>query len=88
LVAAPDNKPINPVGEWNHSHIVAKGNQIEHWLNGKKIVEIEYGSDDWKKRFQKSKYSKHEDFGNRAGPILLQDHLDEVWFKNIQIREL
>ncbi|MFQ3241780.1 MAG: hypothetical protein ACI9A1_001246 [Lentimonas sp.] len=88
LKAAPDSKPINPVGEWNHARILANGNTIQHWLNGEKVVDIEYGSDDWNQRFQKSKYSKNKDFANSAGPILLQDHNDEVWFKNVQIREL
>ena len=89
LAAAPDSKkPVNPVGEWNHARIVANGNTIQHWLNGEKIVDIEVGSDDWNQRFQKSKYSKNKDFANSAGPILLQDHNDEVWFKNVQIREL
>jgi len=88
LVGAPDSKPIHPVGEWNQSRILANGNTIQHWLNGEKIVDIEVGSDDWNQRFQKSKYSKHEDFANSAGPILLQDHNDEVWFKNVQMREL
>ena len=88
LVAAPDSKPINPVGEWNAARIVADGDRIQHWLNGEKVVEIEVGSDDWKKRFQNSKYKKHEGFGNWTGPILLQDHNDGVWFKNLQIREL
>ena len=88
LAAAPDSKPIHPVGEWNQSRILANGNTIQHWLNGEKIVDIEVGSDDWNQRFQKSKYSKNKDFANSAGPILLQDHNDEVWFKNVQIREL
>lgn len=88
LAAAPDSKPVNPVGEWNHARIIANGNTIQHWLNGEKVVEIEYGSDDWNQRFQKSKYSKHADFAKGAGPILLQDHRDEVWFKNVTIREL
>ncbi|MDG1301442.1 MAG: DUF1080 domain-containing protein [Opitutae bacterium] len=88
LVAAPDNKPIQAVGEWNHARIVAKGNHIEHWLNGQKVVELEYGTKEWNKKFQNSKYKKHEGFGGWTGPILLQDHDDEVWFQNVQIREL
>jgi hypothetical protein len=88
LVAAPNSKPINPVGEWNQGRILAKGNHIEHWLNGEKVVEIEYGTEDWQQRFTKSKYAEHEGFGSWTGPVLLQDHNDVVWFKNVHIREL
>lgn len=88
LVAAPDDKPVNPVGEWNKGRIVAKGNHIEHWLNGEKVVEIEYGTEDWKTKFSNSKYKAHEGFGDWEGPILLQDHGDVVSYKNIRIREL
>ncbi|MGB2091039.1 MAG: DUF7133 domain-containing protein [Akkermansiaceae bacterium] len=94
LIAAPDDKPLKPVGEWNHGRIVARGNHIEHWLNGVKVVELEYGSDDWKERFEKSKYSKrqyknkNEGFGSWKGPILLQDHQDPAWFRNLIIKKL
>ncbi len=88
LVAAPDDKPLQPAGEWNRSRIRAEDNLIQHWLNGQKVVEIEYGTPDWKERFEKSKYAKHEGFGSWTGPILLQDHNDEVWFRNLIIREL
>jgi mono/diheme cytochrome c family protein len=94
IIAAPANKPIKPVGEWNKARIVAKGNHIEHWLNGVKVIEIEYGSDDWKARFKKSKYSKrqykkkNEGFGSWEGPILLQDHQDPAWFRNLKIKKL
>ncbi|MEO1857737.1 MAG: DUF1080 domain-containing protein [Rubritalea sp.] len=93
LKAAPDSKPVNPVGQWNHARIVVNGKTIQHWLNGEKVVEIVYGSDDWKQCFEnskysKGKYSKSKGFGSWSGPILLQDHNDEVWFKSIKIREL
>ena len=94
IIAAPDDKPLKPVGEWNHGRIVAKGNHIEHWLNGVKVVEIEYGSENWKTRFNKSKYSKrhyknkNEGFGSWEGPILLQDHQDPAWFRNLKIKRL
>ena len=88
LVAAPDSKILNPLDEWNKGRILAKGNQIKHWLNGEKVVEINWGSQVWNNQFQKSKYAKHDGFGNWEGPILLQDHMDPVWFRNLKIRRL
>jgi hypothetical protein len=88
LVAAPDSKPLKKVGEWNKGRIVAKGNQIEHWLNGEKVVQITLGTDDWKERFQKSKYRKNDGFGSWGGSILLQDHNDPAWFRNLKIKRL
>ena len=88
LVAAPDSKSLNPVGEWNSGKIIAKGDQIEHWLNGEKVVEILWGTNDWKERFQKSKYRRNEGFGTWEGPILLQDHMDPVWYRNLKITRL
>jgi len=88
LVAAPDDKKLNPAGEWNSGRIVAKGDIIEHWLNGEKVARIQLGSKDWDERFLKSKYKKYPDFGKQGGEILLQDHGDEVWYRNIMIREV
>ena len=88
LVAAPEDRLLHPVGEWNTSRIVAKGNHLEHWLNGKKVLELEYGSADWDERFKKSKYRNNADFASKAGPILLQDHSDDVWFRKIFLKEL
>lgn len=88
LLAAPDSKPTRPVGEWNSGRIVAVGNKIEHWLNGEKVIDTDLSSDHWIKQFQNSKYKNLEGFGRWEGPILLQDHGDEVWFRQLMIRDL
>ena len=78
-----------PVGEWNEAKIVVQGNHVEHWLNGKKVVECEIGSDDWNERLAKSKFIDWPKFAkNRQGHISLQDHSDPVWYRNIRIKRL
>ena len=82
-------KVVKPVGEYNPSRVVAQGTRIEHWLNGKKVLEVDTASDDWKERIAKSKFKSIKDFAaEKPGPILLQDHNNEVWFRNIMIRPL
>jgi hypothetical protein len=88
LIPALSEKPINPVGEWNQARILAKDNQIEHWINGKKVVEYERGTQIYRALVQKSKYSRYPNFGEaKEGHILLQDHGNRVSFKNIKIKE-
>jgi len=88
LLAAPDSKPIKPVGEWNQGRIVANGPKIEHWLNGKLVAQLDQSTDDWKKRFESSKYKKVQNFGSKPSAILLQDHRDPVWFRNLRIKKI
>ena len=78
-----------PAGEWNSAKIVVQGKHIEHWLNGRKIVDCEIGSDDWARRVAQSKFATWEKFGKMArGHIVLQDHGDQVWYRNIRITPL
>ena len=89
LIAAPADKPIKPVGEWNTARIVANGMTVEHWLNGKKIVEYKRYDPAFRKLVAESKYKDIPDFGlAKKGHILLQDHGDKVYFRNVRIREL
>lgn len=89
LYVPNDQKKLNPVGEWNKSRIVAKGSKIEHWLNGKLVLQYDTASDDFKAQVAGSKFAKTPSFNqNPTGRIQLQDHGDEVWFRNLCIKEL
>jgi Domain of Unknown Function (DUF1080) len=89
LIPPNANKVLAPVGEWNSSRIVFRGNHGEHWLNGQKVVEFELGTPLMDSLLAKSKYHAIPGFAEkRAGHIVLQDHVDEVFFRNIKIRVL
>lgn len=90
LVVAPKaDKPTKPMGEWNHSRILVKGNHVEHWLNGEKVVEYECGAPKILEQVQKTKFKKVLKFGEKVtGHIMLTDHKDECWYRNIKIRNL
>ena len=81
--------PTKPPGEVNHSRIVVKGNHVEHWLNGAKVLEYECGGPAVKEAVAQSKFKTTAGFGEKVtGHLLLQDHHSEVWFRNLKIRPL
>ncbi len=94
LIPAKKDKQVNPIGEWNHARIVVHGKHVEHWLNGKKVLEYERGNDLFRQMVAGSKYAapeynKNGRFGEAPkGHILLQDHGNNVCYKNIKIKAL
>ena len=85
----PDTDATRQAGEWNTSSILVRGNQVEHWLNGVRVVSYELGSEDWKARVANSKFAKQPQYGAAGrGHIVLQDHGSAVWFRNLRVREL
>jgi hypothetical protein len=82
------DKRYNQYG-WNRAKIVAKGKKVQHFLNGIKVVEYERSNPVWRALVARSKYHVWPNFGElQEGHILLQDHGDEVFFKNIKIKLL
>jgi Domain of Unknown Function (DUF1080) len=89
LIPPGKDRKLKPVGQFNVTRIIVRGNHIEHWLNGVKVVEFDRSNADFKQLITKSKYKNIKGFGEAAkGHILLQDHGDAVWFRNIKIRNL
>ena len=88
-VHAPSELVSRPMGQYNTSKIIVRGNHVEHWLNGKKVVEFEKNSPEWIEAKNKSKWKDVKTYAaSSTGHIALQDHGGGVWFKNIKIREV
>lgn len=89
LIPPDSTKQLMPVGEFNHSRIIVQGNHGEHWLNGKKVVEYELGTPLLDSLIAASKFNNVPRFGeHKDGHIVIQDHVDAAWYRNIKIREL
>lgn len=81
------NRPIKPAGEWNTSRVVVKGNTVEHYLNGTKVLTYELDSPALKAAIAKSKFKDVARFGKvHKAHVLLQDHGDNVCYRNVKIK--
>lgn len=95
LFAPSAGKLVRPAGEWNDARVVIRNGVIQHWLNGLKIVEVRAFDDDgaptpeWTDAIKRSKFAQMQGFGVQPrGHIALQDHGDEVSFRNVRVRDL
>ena len=81
------DKKYNKAGEWNHVRIVCKDNNVEHWMNGEKLLAYKWGSDEINAMIKKSKFRSWNGFMQEAkGRIAIQHHGEEVWYRNIRVR--
>ncbi len=78
---------VHPAGEWNQARIVVNGDDVQHWLNGIKVVEYHLGSAEWEAKVKASKFAQWPEYGRASrGYIGLQDHGDRVSYRSIRIR--
>ena len=83
------DRPMKPAGQWNSSEVIVKGNHVTHILNGKTVLEYDLGSPELKAAIAKSKFKDIARFGKpQKGHILIQDHGDQVWYRNVRIKPL
>ena len=89
MIPPNENKRLMPVGQWNRSVILMKGNHGEHWLNGAIVVRFDLKTPRMDSLVAASKYKSIPGFADRReGHIILQDHNDEAWFRSIKLREI
>lgn len=80
---------LRPVGEWNQAEVIYNNNTIQLILNGETVVSTTVGDDNWNKLVAGSKFRTMKGFGTfKKGRIVLQDHGDKVWFRNIKLKQL
>jgi Domain of Unknown Function (DUF1080) len=88
-VLAAANRPIRPAGTFSSTRVLVRGHTVEHWLNGTRVLQYQLGSPELQEAIDTSKFKGIERFGKpQKGHILLQDHGDRVWYRNVKIRRI
>ncbi|MCB9913930.1 MAG: DUF1080 domain-containing protein [Planctomycetes bacterium] len=86
---APEGGPEVLPGVWHRGRIVVRGDRIEHWLDGARVVDVDTSTPEWRAALAASKYAGTEAFARTGrGHLALQDHGDEVWYRSLRVREL
>jgi hypothetical protein len=82
-------KVLYPPGQWNSSRIIFTPNNVEHWLNDKKVLSFIPWTEQWYEKRNSGKWDNFPDYGKyKKGYIGLQDHGSNLWFRNIKIKKL
>jgi hypothetical protein len=84
---APSHDATRPVGQWNTGRVVCKGTVVQHWLNGQKVIDLDYADPQWQFNVDMLK-KRGGDLAARGAFLSLQDHGDPVWYRDIKLRQL
>ena len=84
---APSKDATRPLGEWNEGRVMCKGTVIQHWLNGEKVIDFDYTDPKWAEEIELLRI-RGADLNARGGKLWLQDHGEDVWFCNLQLRTI
>ncbi|RFC46005.1 MAG: protein of unknown function DUF1080 [Verrucomicrobia bacterium] len=84
---APSKDATKPVGEWNTARVICQGTVIEHWLNGERVLSFDSADAKWK-WYVDLLAIRGGDLTGRGGHLSLQDHGQEVWFRNLRWRRI
>lgn len=85
----PKNKTLKPIGQFNQARLIHKAGHVEHWLNGKKVLEFEIGSPEMKAILAKSKFKNNPNYHtDTEGHLMFQHHGQRAYYRNIRVRRL
>jgi hypothetical protein len=86
----PAKAPLKPVGDWNEARIIVRTNQVQHWLNGEKVLEFDLDSETLKNAIKKSRFKDVPEFGEATDGYIVLEHGGPVavWFRNPRVRIL